>query len=160
MAGVAQKANRRLPEPSNSEITLGLAWNPPVCPKCNLTMVLKETTKFPWPDGSPRQFWSCRNWPHCDVLASVHRDGRLQATPADSKTRGWRDKAHQAFDLLWRGPDAPFTRKGAYAWLQRTTVKTPAQAHIGYFSIKECARLIVAIAEDFPEMVGEDSPVR
>lgn len=68
------------------------------------------------------------------------------STPADQKTRDARRTAHEAFDVLWRGPGAPFTRSGAYRWLRGELGLTREECHIGMFDFEQCRQVCLRVA--------------
>jgi len=105
----------------------------PDCPTHNCGMVARQT-----------QYgvrWQCRI-PGCTVVCW---DGST-STPADAETRTARHAAHDAFDSLYRGRSAPWTRKEAYQWLACVLGKPQEQAHIGMCNQAECERIIRAVA--------------
>ena len=63
------------------------------------------------------------------------------STPADLETRTWRTKAHEAFDILWKGQKSK--RGYYYGLLSEELNKTPDQNHIGMFNIKKKKKTII-----------------
>lgn len=110
------------------------------CPECvDGVLVLRHSRRF------SRPFFGCSNWPACDCTHGAHPDGKPLGVPANKETRKWRIKAHDAFDRLWSGPSGRMSRKQAYRLMQQLMGMTPAEAHIGNFSIDQCQSLIQAI---------------
>ena len=107
------------------------------CPECGAPMELKPS-KF-------GLFYGCTRWRNtgCNGSHGAHPDGSPLGTPADRKTKDARIAAHAAFDTLWK--DGKMRRKKAYRWMQRTLGMTEDEAHIGKFSVEQCARLLAII---------------
>lgn len=80
------------------------------CTLCGSDMLPRTTEKFTYRDGSPRRFWGCSRWPECDGLVGANADGTPYGTCGDKATREARQRAHQAFDPLWRN-----------GWMERDT---------------------------------------
>ncbi len=83
--------------------------------------------------------WDCRP---CDAYVGVHRNAPLGRL-ANKELRGWKVKAHAAFDPLWT--QGGMKRRDAYAVMQRLMGMTPDQAHIGKFDVADCQRLVEAL---------------
>jgi ssDNA-binding Zn-finger/Zn-ribbon topoisomerase 1 len=108
-------------------------------------MVLRTTPKYRYPNsGEPRKFYGCSRFPDCQATHGAHPDGSPLGVPGDHETKLARSQAHAVFDRLWKGPDAQFTQKGAYAWLQRVMRLTPDEAHIGQFNKHQCRQVAEA----------------
>jgi hypothetical protein len=114
-----------------------------ICPKCGRKMILQTSPFLTYGNGEPRKYWSCEFYPLCDVQHSAHPDGRPVGFPADKKTRIARVDAHEAFDALWR--DLGLTRTQGYELLQQITGLSEEDAHIGRFTLDQCAALVEAI---------------
>lgn len=87
--------------------------------------------------------WHCAD---CHALVGCHEGtdiplGRM----ADAMTREARFNAHTVFDRLWRGRNRKLTRAEAYAWMARTLVIPPEEAHIGMLNERQCEALILAV---------------
>lgn len=105
---------------------------PPVCPDCNIEMRQKTSVHG--------LFWSCPNWPECDVAIGAHQNsGKPLGIPASKETREWRVKAHEEFDKLWKG--SSLSRSDAYNWLTKV-MKLGKEAHIAEMDIAQCRKLI------------------
>jgi ssDNA-binding Zn-finger/Zn-ribbon topoisomerase 1 len=122
----------------------------PACAICDAPMRLRESRAYPLPNGQPRLFWGCSRYPRCRGTHGAHPDGRPLGTPADEETKCARRAAHAALDQLWQ--HGPFTRRGAYAVVQRLMGMTKDQAHIGKFDRETCERLITRLHEAAPSL--------
>jgi hypothetical protein len=65
-----------------------------------------------------------------------------RSTSIEMLARKW---AYTFFGRLWSGPNAQFTQKDAYAWLQRVMGMTPEEAHIERFDKKQCQKVVEAV---------------
>ncbi|MBE3120316.1 MAG: topoisomerase DNA-binding C4 zinc finger domain-containing protein [Candidatus Atribacteria bacterium] len=91
------------------------------CPKCGSLLVKRV--------GQYGPYHACALYPHlCDIVWN----GR---SFADKPTRTARQRAHHAFDRLWHGPEE---RQRLYADLATFMGLSPAEAHIGAFTIEQC----------------------
>lgn len=104
--------------------------------------------------GKSWMVWLCRCLPNY-VYVGCHKNTRRPlGTMANSELRGWRRKAHKAFDPIWQ--DREMKRPDAYAWLAgRMKV---AEAHVGEFDIAQCQRVIQLAGEFFRNMRDADEP--
>lgn len=85
--------------------------------------------------------WHCLD---CLALVGCHEGTDIPlGLMADVMTRDARYNAHRVFDRLWRG--GGFTRAEAYAWMARTLMIDPAEAHIGMLSERQCEALMEAV---------------
>lgn len=116
----------------------------PVGPRCLCggPMVLRETQKYAYQNGTPRRFWGCAAWEttRCPGIVGAHPDGSPVGTPADAPTKEARIRAHAIFDALWQG--GRMTRGRAYKWMRTAMGLTKAEAHIGHFDKARCDALI------------------
>lgn len=85
-------------------------------------------------------FYLC---PCCDAYVGCHK-GTTQAlgTACGPATRQARSKAHAAFDPLWRGKAAKYTRTQAYQALGVFMELPAAECHIGMFDYDQCMQVI------------------
>lgn len=79
--------------------------------------------------------------PPCSAWVGVHRGtnkplGRL----ANAELRGWKKKAHAAFDPLWQ--QGHMNRHAAYAWLAQQLGIPEKQTHIGMFDVHQCQQVV------------------
>lgn len=95
-------------------------------------------------DLSKLKFWQCVK---CDAYVGCHKNsngmplGRL----ANKELRKAKNKAHQAFDPLWR--DGLMKRREAYSWLASKLSIKERDCHIGMFDVDMCERVIKAVNE-------------
>lgn len=128
-------------------------WHPvpgsPTCPECDAPMRLRQSKHG--------KFYSCPNWPECDVTHGAHPDGRPLGKPATREVREARVRAHAAFDGLWKG--GGMKRKDAYSWLQEAMGLTRDEAHIGNFDAAQCERLVELVGrrESRNQVAQEDA---
>jgi zinc-finger-containing domain len=118
----------------------------PNCPYCNNPSVLfSESSRFyGGRDFGPQYACEpCQAWVGCHP-GTTKPLGRL----ANKELRGWKGRAHAAFDPLWQSKR--MTRHEAYAHMQKLMKMTPDQAHIGLFDVAECQRLIGALTAPAP----------
>jgi len=114
------------------------------CPECGGVMVLRNS-KF-------GLFYGCRNFPDCRAAHGAHPDGTPLGIPADKPTKVERCATHVLFDRLWRGSPAFMSRYQAYAWMQKMMGLSPEEAHIGRFTMEDCARFRALLLEHFPSV--------
>jgi len=82
----------------------------------------------------------CKN---CLAYVGVHKGtskplGRL----ANAQLRYWKNKAHEAFDPLWKYGRFKGSRNTAYAWLAKQMRLPIEETHIGMFDIDDCKKAI------------------
>lgn len=85
-------------------------------------------------------FYQC---PNCGAYVGCHK-GTTQAlgTACGPSTRQARSAAHHAFDQLWRGKQAKYTRTQAYQALGVFMELSEAKCHIGMFDSDQCKQVI------------------
>jgi hypothetical protein len=94
------------------------------------------------PSLATKNFWYCDN-SHDPAYVGCHPGTRKPlGTLADTFTRYWRSKAHQAFDPLWK--HSSLTRTQAYAKLAKQLEISLPECHIGLFDAKMCKRVVEA----------------
>ena len=118
----------------------------PVCPDCGNPMRLMGSM---WGLN-----WHCTG-DECRTTHGAHPDGSPVGSPADSRTRRARARAHDAFDRLWE--HGPMNRSQAYAWMARTLGVGRRSAHIGSLDAGSCECLVAAVRSEFPELFPFDS---
>lgn len=99
-----------------------------VCPK-HRTVMVPASTRY-------GLRFSCPS-PGCDVVGW----DSPTSTPADAETRAARNKAHDAFDPLWRGRGAR-VRSKLYRKLSEFLCIPLKQTHIGMFDKEICEKVI------------------
>lgn len=93
------------------------------------------------PDLYGRRFYLCRP---CDAYVGCHPGtteplGRL----ANAELRKARQKAHAAFDPMWKGGGQK--RKEAYSWLASRIGVDVKDCHIGMFDVETCRRVVEVV---------------
>lgn len=112
-----------------------------LCGECASPMILRETTKYPNPDGTPRRFFGCSSYPQCRGTHGAHQaTGEPLGIPADEPTKKARMAVHAVFDRIWKDRHLP--RNDAYRLLQELTSKSADKAHISMFTQAECAAVL------------------
>lgn len=116
----------------------------PKCPYCHADAVLVGGSAiYPHrPDLFHKYFWAC--WP-CDAYVGCHprgHHGREDGTHplgrlANTDLRKAKQRAHEAFDPLWKGGNG-MTRREAYKWLAARLGISFNNCHIGMFDEATC----------------------
>lgn len=84
--------------------------------------------------------WICSGYPECDAYVGCHNmTNKPLGTLANAELREARNKAHSAFNKIWR--NGLITRKSAYKVLQRVMLMTESEAHIAKMSIEQCRKV-------------------
>ena len=65
--------------------------------------------------------------------------GRL----ANAELRQWKQRAHAAFDPVWKARH--MSRRDAYAWLAGQMGIKPQDCHIGMFDVNQCRAVVEAV---------------
>jgi len=86
--------------------------------------------------------YRCEHYGRFDCLGGIgaHPDGVPLGIPIQQADKHWRNKAHSAFDQLWKTGD--YSRGAAYRWMQDAMGLTKEDAHIARFGVKDCQRLL------------------
>ena len=108
------------------------------CGECDAPMILRHTVKHRYPDGKPRLFFGCSNYPDCKGTHGAHPDGTPVGVPADPETKKYRRSAHEAFDA-WR--DRRFLNKNRGYHLLSAAMEVD-ELHIGACDIDDCKKII------------------
>jgi hypothetical protein len=117
------------------------------CPYCqaNAELVSGSVIYPHRPDLASKMFWLCNP---CDAYVGVH-EGSPKFAPlgrlANQELRGWKKRAHAAFDPLWKG--GTYRRTEAYALLREKLGITKDQAHIGKMDVDQCKRVVELFGE-------------
>jgi ssDNA-binding Zn-finger/Zn-ribbon topoisomerase 1 len=90
-------------------------------------------------------FYGCRSFPACRAAHGAHPDGTPLGVPADPETRKARVAAHDAFDRLWKGPGAPFSRREAYRLV--ADAMNLDVLHFGELDAGRCAEAVTIITK-------------
>lgn len=87
-----------------------------------------------------RWYWLC----NCGAYCGSHQaSGAPLGHPADRQTRLARQRAHAAFDPLWK--DSAMTRNEAYIWMQSAMGLPEKLCHISMFTKKQCDSLVTKV---------------
>ncbi|HHW44651.1 MAG TPA: hypothetical protein GXX25_12780 [Desulfotomaculum sp.] len=83
----------------------------------------------------------CEKYPACDAYVGTHK-GTIwpRGTLANKELRNYRKKAHLLFDSIWEA--AGISRTQAYKWLAKKLDIPVESAHIGYFDLSMCQKVI------------------
>lgn len=86
-----------------------------------------------------KYWWSCPNYPDCDVTASQEKNGRMIDYPAGGEIKKMRRRAHELMEQVFgKWGDKRTARASMYAWL-KTKVKS---GHIGHATETELRRVV------------------
>lgn len=80
----------------------------------------------------------------CGAYCGSHASGRPIGRPAGLETRRARQRAHAAFDRLWKSGSMP--RPSAYEWLAKELGTARSECHIGLFD-RPTADRVTRLAE-------------
>jgi hypothetical protein len=97
-------------------------------------------------DLAHKHFWHCAP---CKAYVGCHGNGWVPlGRLANAELRGWKGKAHDVFDVLWRAKwtrehcDKGMARGAAYQWLATQLGIPVEKCHIGEFDVEMCQRVI------------------
>lgn len=138
-----------------------------ICPYCHrpAELVTGVDIYTHRPDLIDKLFWRCRP---CDAWVGCHPKhpgrnptgtaplGRL----ANAELRRWKQRAHVAFDPLWRS--GQMSRKDAYRWLRQALGVSAANCHIGMMDVDAC-KAVIAVVDAFRRSLstgGEQWPLK
>lgn len=99
---------------------------------------------FRWSTRLQKAFYGCTRWPECKGVLPANDDGTPRGEPRTRELMGWRNKAHEAFDLIWRDQHA--TRPAAYSWLRAATGLDHESAHMSKMGVDQC-KLVLHVVE-------------
>lgn len=93
--------------------------------------------------GKSYMAWWC---PPCDAYVGCHENSkRPKGTMANAETRLWRQRAHDAFDPLWKS--GRMTRDAAYRLLTQRLGRAE-QVHIGESDAETCKAIIEMLTKE------------
>lgn len=120
-----------------------LTTPPPRCADCGSAAKLTCGAEV-YPhraDLADKPVWVCA----CGARCGCH-PGTIKplGTPAGPETRAARQRAHRAFDQLWKS--GRMSRKAAYRWLAEQLDLHPDDCHIGMMQV-EMADRVCAVAD-------------
>ena len=119
-----------------------------LCPYCkSAPKLVNGQVIYPSrPDLKALSFWQCKP---CDAYVGCHRAGngfgdgtRPLGSLANAELRAARNKAHAAFDPIWRSGE--LGRRKAYAWLGNQLGLPVKSVHIAEFDVDMCSRVVSA----------------
>lgn len=115
----------------------------PICPYCSQRSELVGGLEvYPHrPDLASKHFYLCRP---CAAYVGCHPGGCLPlGRLADAELRTWKQRAHRAFDPLWK--NGSMRRKEAYRWLSKVLGIPEDETHIGMFDVHQCKRVVEVV---------------
>jgi hypothetical protein len=90
------------------------------------------------PDLHKKIFYQCKP---CYAYVGCHPNtDKPLGVLANSELRQWKQKAHAAFDPIWKTEGVP--RSKAYSWLSDEMKLHPNDTHIGMFSVEQCKKVV------------------
>jgi hypothetical protein len=123
-----------------------------ICPYCDKPAKLATGADI-YPHRSDlvdKVFWRCVP---CDAWVGCHPKHRKWSptgtTPlgrlANAELRREKQRAHAAFDPLWRSGE--MRRTEAYQWIAGQLGMSPANCHIGLLGVDGCKAVVAAVKE-------------
>lgn len=109
---------------------------------CNGTLELRYSGRL----GRP--FYGCTRFPDCKGILPANEDGSPRGGPRTRELQGWRNRAHQAFDCLWKEKHCP--RRDAYSWLASAMGISGEKAHMFQMSAEQCKQVIELVQTKGP----------
>lgn len=95
-------------------------------------MLLRQTKKFTYGDGTPRKFYGCSNFPKCKLTHGAHPDGRPLGFPATQEVKDLRHELHLLAASVWDWNDRAQKAK-MYQWIK----KNSKVGHIAEMDLEE-----------------------
>ena len=121
------------------------------CGECNAPMVLRSSKKgktlF---ERNHDLFYGCSRFPLCTGTHGCHADGKPLGIPGNQETKLARNRAHAAFDRLWK--EGGLSRSAAYVWLAGQLGISKKDCHIGEFDQEQCDRVVAVCSEYLHEV--------
>lgn len=127
----------------------------PICPYCsNKSKFVNGNVIYPnQPHLKSKQFYHCKP---CNAYVGVHEGTKKPyGTLANHELRKMRNKAHSAFDPLWKQKIFK-NRNSAYSWLSHSLHIDKSKCHIGMFDVEMCQR--VFDISTYKSQSGKDYP--
>lgn len=121
----------------------------PVCPYCSAeSRCVNGSVIYPHrPDLSHKLFYRCERCP--DVYVGCHTNSNIPlGVMANAELRAAKQRAHNAFDPLWKykvardGLSKSEARSRGYQWLTKQLGVQPGECHIGMFDLDTCERVV------------------
>lgn len=110
------------------------------CFDCGGKMILRN--------GRYGPFWGCSNYPSCRLTLPADLETFTPLPRITEEEKAARNAAHGVFDMLWKGPRAPMTRKQAYRWMQDAMGLTENEAHISRLDRNQLSELISLVKRE------------
>jgi len=126
--------------------------NAPYCGQCGSRMVLKETSRYQYADGTNRKFWGCVRYPECSGTVGSNANGKALGIPGSGPTKKYRIEAHKALERRLRGSAKGIFRGDLYRTLAKEMKIDPQECHIGMFNIEQCKKAIRIFGYDVPKI--------
>lgn len=98
-----------------------------------------------------RRFYGCERWPKCSGILPANDDGTPSGRPRTRALQGSRNRAHGAFDTLWKGGHTK--RADSYAWLAEVMAIDRMDAHMFRMDEQQCQQVIELV-----DMKGPGTP--
>lgn len=113
----------------------------PACPYCgeDAAPVTGQEIYPHRADLWEKRFFLCKP---CGAYVGCHPDGKPLGRLANAALRKAKQKAHAAFDPLWRS--GKMKRSHAYSWLAKQLGIPKEKTHIGGFDEAMCAKVLEA----------------
>lgn len=93
-------------------------------------------------------FYGCARYPDCNGTLPANEDGSPRGKPRTKELQGWRNRAHQAFDELWKS--GACSRGDAYSWLRAAIGLGHKEAHMMQMTAEQCQAVIRFVDEKGP----------
>jgi ssDNA-binding Zn-finger/Zn-ribbon topoisomerase 1 len=111
-------------------------------PGCKRLLVLRRSHRLSmW-------FYGCQGYPSCNGTLPAEDDGSPRGRPRTRELQGWRNRAHEAFDCLWK--DGHCDRGAAYSWLRAATGLSHKNAHMMKMNVEQCQTVIRLVTDKGP----------
>lgn len=108
-----------------------------ICPYCGETAEFVSSAEV-YGGRDYGYIYLCRP---CDAYVGCHGNSTEPlGTLANAELRGWRNRAHAAFDAAWK--TGGMQRTDAYIWLADQLEMPDETCHIGMFDTATCKRVI------------------
>ena len=109
---------------------------PTICRYCGGKVILTDASAI-YENGRDK-IYLCTN---CNAYVGVHKGtDKPLGDLANAVLRLKRRETHEVFDAYWKG--AGMSRSAGYKWLAGRLGIPVKQAHIGYFEMETCERVI------------------
>lgn len=135
------------------DVAVAARRHAPTCPYCDGRAELIDSEEVYGPGRDFGKLWSCRR---CDAYVGTHRDSATHAPLgrlADAELRYWKQRAHAAFDPLWKAKQRrdrcskSRARKAAYEWLAKRLGVGRRRCHIGWMDVDDCKHVVAICRE-------------